>query len=167
MSLHAYTVYCLGWVMGSWVDIMIFVLVFNLSGVVPRLLCSLVAKIAAFREYSVFFVDDNVTQSCVVQTWDDHELFCVSIHVEACGQRIPIAELAGLLRIVDKVASCQLPLSCQAVVRLYCGWSARIVSMDASLCFARLFQKKSFNVAIAMPVKKCSGCLMSLPWWTS
>ena len=105
--------YCLGWVIGSWVDIMIFVLVFSLSGVVPRLLGSLVAKIAAFREYSVFFVDDNVTPNCVVQTWDDHELFCVSIHVEACGQRIPIAELAGLLRIVDSVASCQLPLSCQ------------------------------------------------------
>ena len=35
------------------------------------------------------------------------------VRVESPGQRVPVAELAGISRIVDSVPSCQLPLSCQ------------------------------------------------------
>ena len=79
----------------------------------PRALRSLVANVSAFRDYSIFFFDDSKTHSCIVQTWDEHELFCVCVLVEASGQCVPIAELAGLSRIVDSLASCQLPVSCQ------------------------------------------------------
>ena len=73
----------------------------------------MIARVAAFRDYSVFFIDDGMSHSCYVQTWDDHELFCVCVHVEASGQKIPNSELAGLSRVVDSVVSCQLPVSCQ------------------------------------------------------
>ena len=48
-----------------------------------------------------------------MQTWDGHELFCVCVHVEASGQKVPNSELAGLSRVVDSIVSCQLPMSCQ------------------------------------------------------
>ena len=73
----------------------------------------MIARVAAFRDYSVFFVDDGTSHSCYVQTWDGHELFCVCVHVEASGQKVPNSELAGLSRVVDSIVSCQLPMSCQ------------------------------------------------------
>ena len=73
----------------------------------------MIARVAAFRDYSVFFVDDGTSHSCYVQTWDGHELFCVCVHIEASGQRVPNSELAGLSRVVDSIVSCQLPMSCQ------------------------------------------------------
>ena len=42
-----------------------------------------------------------------------HELFCVCVHVEASGQKVPNSELAGLSRVVDSIVSCPLPMSCQ------------------------------------------------------
>ena len=77
------------------------------------MLRSLVSRIASFREYSVFFISDATTDECFVHTWDDDSLFSVCVRVESAGQRVPVAELAGLSRIVDSVPSCQLPLSCQ------------------------------------------------------
>ena len=77
------------------------------------MLRSLVSRIASFREYSVFFVSDATTHECFVHTWDDDSLFAVCVRVESAGQHVPVAELAGLSRIVDSVPSCQLPLSCQ------------------------------------------------------
>ena len=73
----------------------------------------MIARVAAFRDYSVFFVDDGTSHSCYVQTWDGHELFCVCVHVESSGQKVPNSELAGLSRVVDSIVSCQLPMSCQ------------------------------------------------------
>ena len=73
----------------------------------------MIARVAAFRDYSVFFVDDGTSHSCYVQTWDEHELFCDCVHVEASGQKVPNSELAGLSRVVDSIVSCQLPMSCQ------------------------------------------------------
>ena len=77
------------------------------------MLRSLVARIASFGEYSVFFVSDATTHECFVHTWDESSLFSVCVRVESRGQRVPVAELAGISRIVDSVPSCQLPLSCQ------------------------------------------------------
>ena len=73
----------------------------------------MIARVAAFRDYSVFFVDDGTSYSCYVQTWDEHELFCVCVLVEASGQKVPNSELACLSRVVDSIVSCQLPMSCQ------------------------------------------------------
>ena len=73
----------------------------------------MIARVVAFRDYSVFFVDDGVSHSCYVQTWDEHELFCVCVHVEASGQKVPNSELAGLSRVIDSIVSCHLPVSCQ------------------------------------------------------
>ena len=61
----------------------------------------------------MFFVDDGATHSCFVQTWDEHELFCVCVHVEPSGQEVPVAELAGLSCVVDSNVSCQFPMSCR------------------------------------------------------
>ena len=77
------------------------------------MLRSLVSRIASFREYSVLFVSDATTHECFVHTWDDDSLFSVCVRMESAGQHVPVAELAGLSRIVDSVLSCQLPLSCQ------------------------------------------------------
>ena len=71
----------------------------------------LIARISAFREYSVFFVEDDKSQKCFVQTWDDHSLMSVCVWVEPLGQVVPKAELSGLSRIVGSTSSCQLPLS--------------------------------------------------------
>ena len=79
----------------------------------PRVLRSLVSRISSFREYCVFFIENATTQECFVHTWDDDALFSVCIRVESAGQRVPAAKLAGLSRVMDRVPSCQLPLSCQ------------------------------------------------------
>ena len=73
----------------------------------------LVARITAFRDYSVFFVDDGTTCSSFVETWDKHELFCVCVLVESSGQKVPVAELAGLSHVVDSTMSCQFSVSCR------------------------------------------------------
>ena len=36
----------------------------------------------------------------------------VCVRVESVGQRVPEADLAGLSRVIDSTASCQMPLSC-------------------------------------------------------
>ena len=79
----------------------------------PRVLRLLVSRISSFREYSIFFIESATTQECFVHTWDDDALFSVCVRVETAGQRVPIAELAGLSRVIDSVPSCQLLLSCQ------------------------------------------------------
>ena len=78
----------------------------------PRVLRALVARISAFREYSVFFAEVDGLHKCFVQTFDDHTLMSVCVRVESVGQRVPEAELAGLSRVIDSTASCQMPLSC-------------------------------------------------------
>ena len=77
------------------------------------MLRSVVSRIASFREYSVFFVSDATTHECFVHTWDEDSLFSVCVRVESPGKRVPVAELAGISRIVESVPYCQLPLSCQ------------------------------------------------------
>ena len=37
----------------------------------------------------------------------------ICVRVEAAGQRVPEAELAGLSRVIDSTPACQMPLSCQ------------------------------------------------------
>ena len=76
------------------------------------MLRALVARISAFREYSVCFAEVDGLHKCFVQTFDDHTLMSVCVRVESVGQRVPEAELAGLSRVIDSTASCQMPLSC-------------------------------------------------------
>ena len=71
------------------------------------------SRIAAFREYSMFFIESGEDHNCIVQTWDDHTLMSVCVRVESVGQRVPEAELAGLSRVIDGTSSCQMPLCCQ------------------------------------------------------
>ena len=78
----------------------------------PRALRLLISRISAFREYSIFFVEDDESHRCFVQTWNDHILMSVCVWVEPVGQIVPKAELSGLSRIIDSTTSCQLPLSC-------------------------------------------------------
>ena len=78
----------------------------------PRALRLLISRISAFREYSVFFVEDERTHKCFVQTWDEHCWMSVCVWVEPSGQHAPKAELAGLSGVVDSTTSCQLPLAC-------------------------------------------------------
>ena len=105
--------WCLGWGESWYLIASVLFQSLICQALFPRTLRSLVAKVSAFRNYRVFLFEDNETHNCIVQTWDEHELFCVCVHVETSGQCIPIAELAGLSRIVDSLASCQLPVSCQ------------------------------------------------------
>ena len=70
------------------------------------------ARISAFRDYSVVFVDNAAEVSCFVLTWDDHSLLSICVRVEPTVQRVPYADLAGLSRVVGSLPSCQLPLSC-------------------------------------------------------
>ena len=72
----------------------------------------MIARISAFREYSVVFVENDKSQKCFVQTWDDHSLMSICVMLEPLRQAIPKAGLSGLSRIVDSTSSCQLPLSC-------------------------------------------------------
>ena len=71
------------------------------------------SRIAAFREYSMFFIESGEDHNCIVQTWDDHTLMSVCVRVESVGQRVPEAELAGFSRVLDGTSSCQMPLCCQ------------------------------------------------------
>ena len=77
------------------------------------MLRSLFARIGAFREYSISFMESDGYHKCFVQTFDEHTLMSICVRVEASGQRIPEADLAGLSRVIDSTASCQMPLSCQ------------------------------------------------------
>ena len=77
------------------------------------MLRSLFARIGSFREYSVSFAESGGYHKCVVQTFDEHTLMSICVRVEAAGQRVPEAELAGLSRVIDSTTACQMPLSCQ------------------------------------------------------
>ena len=76
------------------------------------MLRALIARISAFREYSVFFAEVDGLHKCFVQTFDDHTLMSICVRVETAGQRVPEAELAGLSRVIESTASCQMPLAC-------------------------------------------------------
>ena len=77
------------------------------------MLRSLVARISASREYSLFFVESGGGHKCFVKTWDNHSLMSVCVRIEAASQRVPEAKLAGLSLVTDSSFSCQMPLSCQ------------------------------------------------------
>ena len=77
----------------------------------PRVLRVLFSRIAAFREYSVFFEDHADGLYCIVRTWDEQDLQEICVHVEALGQKVPRAELSSLARVISCVMTSQLPLS--------------------------------------------------------
>ena len=77
----------------------------------PRILRSLFARIAAFKEYSIFFEDHADGVYCVVRTWDEIELQETCVRVDSFGQQVPRAEFSSLSRVIDCVITSQLPLS--------------------------------------------------------
>ena len=81
------------------------------GAVFPRVLRSLFARVAASKEYSIFYVQRDDSLYCFVRTWDDVCLQDVCVRVEAIGQQVPYAELSCMSRIVDSLASCQWPLA--------------------------------------------------------
>ena len=75
------------------------------------MLRSCFARVAASKEYSIIFRERDDGQYCVVRTWDENDLQSDCVQVEASGQRLHRSELSCLSRVVDSVASCQLPLA--------------------------------------------------------
>ena len=63
----------------------------------PRVLRSLFARVASFKEYSLVY----------------EERSDVCVRVETLGQHVPNAELSCVSRIIDRLASCQWPLAVQ------------------------------------------------------
>ena len=61
----------------------------------PRVLRSRFARIAAYKEYSIFFEDHADGVYCVVRTWDENELQKICVRVESLEQQVPRAELSS------------------------------------------------------------------------
>ena len=77
----------------------------------PRVLRSLFACIAAFKEYSILFEDHADGVYCVVRSWDENEWQEICVRVQSLGQQVPRAELSSLSRVIYCVITSQLPLS--------------------------------------------------------
>ena len=72
----------------------------------PRLLRSLFARVAAFKDYSLEYEERSDGLYCFVRTWDDANLQDVCVRVESLGQQVPNAELSCMSRAVDSLSSC-------------------------------------------------------------
>ena len=77
----------------------------------PRVLRTLLSRVAIFKEYSVSFEEFGGEQLCIVRTWEEDALLEVCINVEDVGQRVPDAELSSLSRIVCSCGGELMPLS--------------------------------------------------------
>ena len=77
----------------------------------PRVLRTLLSRVAIFKEYSVSFEEFSGEQLCIVRTWEENSLLDVCINVGDVGQRVPDAELSSLSRIVRSCGGELMPLS--------------------------------------------------------
>ena len=77
----------------------------------PRVLRTLLSRVAIFKESFVSFEEFSVEQLCIVRTCEENSLLDVCINVEEVGQRVPDAELPSLSRIVCSCGGELMPLS--------------------------------------------------------
>ena len=77
------------------------------------MLRSLFARVTAFKDYSLVYEERVDGLYCFVRTWDDTNLQEVCVRVEPLGQRVPIAELSCMSRVVDSLVSCRWPVAIQ------------------------------------------------------
>ena len=120
------------------------------------------AGISSYRDYSVVFVEDAAEVSCYVQTWDDHSLLSFCVRVEAAGQRVPYAELAGFSRVVGSLPSCQLALSLVRVLN-----DNRVDGRQFSVCrqftenmFLKVYQESHQSVFGGLEITSLIDFLM-------
>ena len=102
----------------------------------------------------MFFVEDDKSQKCFVQTWDDHSLMSVCIWVEPLGQVVPKAELSGChgLLAVPRRASCLFPI--MGAVPLWYAFSVTIGLTDGvSFCFVNS-TLMYFCIASVWPIRR-------------